>query len=59
MIDQSGDEVDVLETTHQYHAYEAIKDGSINLEEYDALISVGGDGIIVEIVKVCIVCLIK
>jgi len=52
MIDQSGDEVDVLETTHQYHAYEAIKDGSINLEEYDALISVGGDGIIVEIVKV-------
>ena len=50
MILQANDEVDLLETEYQYHAYEEIKSHS-ELDNYTCLIVIGGDGIISEVIQ--------
>lgn len=49
LLDLSGIKYEVILTTHQHHATEIARD--LNLSEYDAVVTVSGDGLLHEVVN--------
>lgn len=52
MLLQSGIEVEVLVTQHQYHASDVV--ASMALGAFDCIVAVGGDGLLSESEYLCI-----